>query len=230
MKVLKNIIAIVLSVALIVAAVLLVLLYKGGSDRSDLTYNDGTEYIDPNTIELGGSGVRVTFSEVILSKPTETRKLVVFEQSGSVSYTVEDRLWDLGFAQTTKTQKVEYTGKGSFVVDLDKITQDNIIDDTENKTLTIKIPHPRLDTIEINPDEVKIEDTQNGFFTIGDIKLTLSDYNQIESELRKRLVEKFDTSSNGQQADDIALEAVHDIYYPVVQAVDSDYERIIEFQ
>lgn len=32
------------------------------------------------------------------------------------------------------------------------------------------------------------------------------------------------------QADDIVLEAVHDIYYPVVQAVDSDYELIIEFQ
>ena len=115
-------------------------------------------------------------------------------------------------------------------MELDQIAQGDIIDDQENKILTIKIPHPQLDAIDINPDEVEIGNQTSGFFTIGDIKLTVEDYIDIESELRRRLVEKFDTVVNGQQADDLALDAVYDIYYPVVQAVDGDYELKIEFR
>jgi len=219
-----------ISIALLLASLLIIIISVTRKSENISAYDDGVEMVDPNTIILSNSGVRVSFSDVILSKPSETRKLVVFEQEGTVSYKIEDRMFDfLDWEPSKKYQTVQYTGKGSFVIELDQLGKSNIVEDAQNHTVTIKIPHPVLDTIEIDPNEVEIGDKQSGFLAIGDIKLTLSDYNKIEKELRKRLKEKFDVYSNGQQADDLALKAVYEIYNPVVKAVDSDYELKVEF-
>lgn len=226
----KKLVMLLFSAVLIIGTVIMAVIFRGGSRLVNQKYKDGVDYIDPNTIQLSDNSMTVSFSDVILSKPKETRKLVVYEQSGEVSYTITDKLWGIDWDQTTKYITVKYTGKGSFVVELDQIAQGDIIDDKANKILTIKIPHPQLDTIDIDPEEVEIGDQVSGFFTIGDIKLTVDDYIDIEAELRRRLSEKFDTVVNGQQADDLALDAVYDIYYPVVQAVDGEYELKIEFR
>ena len=226
-----KVISIVFCVICIISSIVIWLIYKDHKSYDLSKYRDGVTVVDPNTIVLSDSGVRVSFSEVILSKPNETRKLVVFEQEGTVSYTIEDRMFSFLDAESTKKyQTVKYTGKGSFIVELDELTAANIIDDSENKVLTIKIPHPRLDTIDIDPNKVEIGEQTTGFWAIGTIKLTLSDYNIIETELRDRLVEKFNTTANGQEADDLALDAVYAIYAPIVEAVDSDYELKIVFQ
>ncbi|MBP5325594.1 MAG: DUF4230 domain-containing protein [Pseudobutyrivibrio sp.] len=218
------------SIILLLASILIIVISKTMKNESTAKYDDGVEIVDPNTIILSNSGVRVSFSDVILSKPAETRKLVVFEQEGTVSYKIEDRMFDfLDWEPSKKYQTVQYTGKGSFVIELDQLDKSNIVEDAQNHTVTIKIPHPVLDTIEIDPNKVEIGDKQSGFFAIGDIKLTLSDYNKIEKELRKRLQAKFDDYNNGQQADDLALKAVYDIYNPLVKAVDSDYELKVEW-
>lgn len=219
-----------LSAVLLVATLSIIIVFSFKKDSGAAKFDDGIEMIDPNTIKLNGSGVRVSFSDVILSKPNETRKLVAYEVTGDVSYTIEDRMLDsLDWDPTKKYQTVTYKGKGSFVVDLDKLNKSNIIDDEENKILTIKIKHPYLDTIEIDPDKVEIGSQKSGFFTIGSIKLTVQDYNTIEKELSKRLRESFNEASNGQKADDLAKKAVYDIYEPVVRAVDSRYQLKVEF-
>ena len=218
------------SAILLVSTLAIIIVFNVKKNSSTTKFDDGIEMIDPNTIKLGGSGVRVSFSDVILSKPNETRKLVAYEVTGDVSYTIEDRMLDsLDWDPTKKYQTVTYKGKGSFVVDLDKLNKSNIIDDEENKVLTIRIKHPYLDTIEIDPDKVEIGSQKSGFFTIGSIKLTVQDYNTIERELSKRLRESFNEASNGQKADDMALKAVYDIYEPVVKAVDSRYDLKVEF-
>ncbi|SCZ81294.1 DUF4230 domain-containing protein [Pseudobutyrivibrio xylanivorans] len=218
------------SAVLLIATLSIIIVFSFKKDSGAAKFDDGIEMIDPNTIKLNGSGVRVSFSDVILSKPNETRKLVAYEVTGDVSYTIEDRMLDsLDWDPTKKYQTVTYKGKGSFVVDLDKLNKSNIIDDEENKILTIKIKHPYLDTIEIDPDKVEIGSQKSGFFTIGSIKLTVQDYNIIEKELSKRLRESFNEASNGQKADDLAKKAVYDIYEPVVKAVDSRYQLKVEF-
>ena len=56
------------------------------------SYDDGVEQIDLNTIYLEGSGVEVNFSEVLLGKQEETRKLIVSTQKATVSTELSDRL------------------------------------------------------------------------------------------------------------------------------------------
>ncbi len=201
------------------------------SDSTRMQVEDGIEQIDLDTIYLQGSGVEVDFADVILSDQQETRKLIVSTQNGTVTTKLTDRLIkQLDFDFMKKTQNVSYTGTGYFVVDLDNLTRANIIEDKDKKTITIRIDHAYLQAIEIDPDDIIIDEVQEGLLARGDIKLTVADYNAIEKELRSRLEEKFDTAANGQAADDLALKMVKDIYEPIVHAIDYRYSVIVEFK
>lgn len=194
-------------------------------------YNDGIEQIDLNSIYLTGSDVQVDFSEVIIGSHDETRKLIVSTQEATVSTELTDRLVKkIDFNFMKKTQQVSYTGKGYFVVDLDNLTKDNIIEDKKNKTITILIDHAYLQALEIDPNNIIIDEVKQGLLARGAIKLTVSDYNTIEKELRNRLEAEFNTVENGQNADDIALRMVKEVYEPIIKAIDSSYTLYVNFK
>ena len=222
----------ILCVALSIAIV--VILIWGHFNRqlaAKEAYNDGIEQIDINTIYLGKSGVQVEFSDVIVGNHQETRKLIVSTQEATVSTELTDRLIKpLDFDFMKKTQKVNYTGTGYFVVDLDNLTKDNVIQDKDHKIITIQIDHAYLQAIEIDPNKIIIDDVKESLLARGDIELTLKDYNSIEKELRNRLEAKFDTAENGQEADTIALQMVKDVYEPIIKAIDASYDLHIEFK
>ncbi|MBR2132118.1 MAG: hypothetical protein IJ955_06200, partial [Oscillospiraceae bacterium] len=110
------------------------------------------------------------------------------------------------------------------------LTSDHIIEDHDKKTITIRIGHAYLQTIEIDPNNIMIDDVKEGLLARGDIELSVADYNRIEKELRSRLETKFNTAANGQAADDIAIKMVKEVYEPIVKAVDRRYSVIVEFQ
>lgn len=223
-----NIICIILGLAICVTFI------WGLANRKESvkeTYSDGIEQIDLDSIYLTDSGVQVDFSEVLIGKHKETRKLIVSTQEATVHTELTDSLIQkLDFDFLKKTQKVSYTGTGYFVVDLDNLTRDNIIEDPRNKTLTVKIGHAYLQAIEIDPDKIIIDEVKEGLLARGDIELTVKDYNAIEKELRSRLEKEFNTAQNGQDADVTALRMVKEIYEPIVRAIDPSYTVFIEFK
>lgn len=195
------------------------------------TYNDGVEQMDVNTIYLENSGVEVNFSEVLLGNQEETRKLIVSTQEATVSTELSDKvIQKLDFDILKKTQKVSYTGTGYFVVDLDNLSKESIIQDKENKVITIKIGHAYLQAIEIDPNKIIVDEVKKGLLAWGDLELTVKDYNAIEKELRSRLEAKFNTVENGQKADETALRMVKEVYEPVVKAIDDSYDVVVEFE
>lgn len=202
-----------------------------GADPLHTQVSDGIEQVDLDTIYLKSSGVEVSFSDVILSRQNETRKLIVSTQTGTVTTKLTDRLIkQLDFDFMKKTQDVSYTGTGYFVVDLDNLTAANVIEDKDKKTVTILIGHAYLQAIDIDPNNIIVDDVKESLLAWGDIKLTVADCNAIERELRARLEEKFDTAANGQTADDLAIKMVKDVYEPVVKAIDRRYSVIVQFR
>ena len=153
--------------ALLAAVVLWGLFY--GSDPLHMQVSDGIESIDLDRITLPSSGVEVNFSDVILSGQNETRKLIVSTQTGTAATKLTDRLIkQLDFDFMKKTQDVSYTGTGYFVVDLYHLTAANILEDHDKKTVTIRIGHAYLQTIEIDPEQIVIEDVQESLLARGE--------------------------------------------------------------
>ena len=218
---------------LLVATIGVVVIWgcKHGANPLHMNVSDKIQQIDLDTIYLKNSGVEVNFSEVILSDQNEMRKLIVSTQQGTVSTELTDRLIkQLDFDFLKKTQTVSYTGTGYFVVDLDNLTSANVIEDKEKETITILIDHAYLQAIEIDPNSIIIDEVKEGLLARGDIELTVRDYNVIAKELRTRLEEKFNTAANGQEADDLALKMVKEVYEPIVKAIDRRYDVIVQFK
>ena len=223
--------SILCAILLVAIAVVLIWSRSVKSDENELTYEDGIEQLDLDSIYLKDSGVQIDFSEVIIGSENESRKLIVYEQEATVSTQLTDSLikkLDLDWLK--KTQKVSYTGKGYFVVDLDKLTQNDVVEDKSKKQITVKIEHAYLEAIKINPEDIIIDEVKESFLAKGDIKLSVEDYNIIERELKTKLEEKFNSAINGQKADDIALKMVKEVYEPIVKAIDSGYSRRVEFK
>ena len=222
---------IIVCIVLVVAIIAVIIGNKNNLGKDKQSYDDGMERIDLDSIYLGNSDVQVDFSEVVVAKEKESRKLVVYEQETTVSTQLTDRVWRiLDTDWSKKTQDVSYTGKGYFVVDLDKLTKDDIAEDRKKKVVTIKIDHSYLEAIEIDPDKIMIDEVKESLFAKGDIKLTVADYNAIEKDLKVRMEEKFNSAENAQKADDIALKMVKEVYEPVIKAIDSRYDVQVEFK
>ena len=198
---------------------------------ANMGYQDGLNQVSLDSIKLEDSKVSVDFAEVIMGKQEERRTLIVSSQEATVSMELSDRLIEkLDFDFLKKTQKVSYTGTGYFVVNLDEISKADIIEDKANKIITIKIENAKLQVIEIDPEKIIIADVKEGLLARGDIELTVSDYNMIEKELRNKLEAKFNTIKNGQEANEIALKMVKEIYEPIIKAIDSRYSVQVEFK
>ena len=137
---------------LLIISIIVILIWNKNDKESEphKPYDDGIEQLDLDSIYLKNSDVQIDFSEVIAGKENETRKLIVLEQEATVATQLTDRLIKvLDIDWMKKTQKVSYTGKGYFVVDLDKLTKDNIVQDKNKKTITIKIEHAYLQILKI---------------------------------------------------------------------------------
>lgn len=215
--------------ALLIAVVLRGLVCRAGPLRMQVS--DGIEQIDLDRIYLHSSGVEVSFSDVILSSQNETRKLIVGTQTGTVSTKLTDRLIrQLDFDFMKKTQNVFYTGTGYFVVDLDNLTAANVLEDHDEKTVTIRVGHPYLQAVEIDPSRIIIEDVEESLLARGDIRLSVADYTAIEEDLRSRLEEKFDTAANGRSMDELAVKMVRQVYEPIVKAIDPRYRVVVELK
>jgi len=229
----KRIVLIIVCTLLLIASVSIIVLFKDKNDRPNNDgYQDGIEYISPDTIELSHTGALVKIYNVILSRPRETRKLIVFEQDATESYTIEkSKIRGLDWEPIKQDITVSYSAKGLFVVDLDadSLKMANIKDDPQNKVLTLMIKHPYLEAIEIDPNKIIVVEQKNGFFAFGKLALPVEEYVSVEKELQKRFKAKLDTSANGQEADRTAKEKVKEIYEPVVKAVDPEYSVEVEF-
>ena len=105
-----------------------------------------------------------------------------------------------------------------------------MIQDKRSKTITIRIDHAYLQAIEIDPDKIIIDEVKESLLARGDIKLTVSDYNEIEKQLRNQLELKFNTAENAQEADAVAIRMVKEIYEPLIKAVDAAYKLQVEFR
>ena len=227
-KKLWNILCIVVLAAIVIIT-LWGVIHKKNQAKDD--FSDGLEKLEADVIYLEGSRMEVSFSDVILSNQNETRKLIVSEQEGTVSTLLTSRLiQQIDFDFMKKTQTISYTGKGYFVVDLSHLTKDDVIEDKEHKTIRILIDHAYLETVDINPDDIIIDEVKESLLARGKMKLTVAEYNEIERQLRQKLELQFNTPKNAQEADDIALKMVKELYETVIKAIDPTYQVVVSFK
>ena len=169
------------------------------------------------------------FQEAILGDSEQLKKLEVYQQN--VSDAVQ--LTNTGLANLkifSKTQLLTYKGVATYKVDLGKLSKDDITLDEDAMTVTIKIPRPELDPININEEDIEFGDVERGLLGIGKMKTTPEQNQKIQNEAREKMMEKLEAENVQEKADRFAALSVWEIYQPIIDKVTTGYSLVVEIK
>jgi len=216
-------------VVLSIIAIVLVVIYgvcKGTTDSDNATStsldsaSEDWYNLDEHTI--------VEFQPVIIKKFNDESKLIVKSIEAEASVTISNKAF-MNWSALKKSQTLTYAGKGNFAIDLSLLGSQNIELDNENSKVIISVPRPQLEPIEIDPDLFEATETTSGILAFGELEFTAQEYNDLEKEVKTKLINALDTDANHTIADTASIEEMTKIFEPVVQTVDSSYSVEIEF-
>ena len=94
--------------------------------------NRDTTPIRKTTIINQENKVRIDYKQIILDELIEQKQIIIASNKMRIPFTQTEKHW-----WGNKTQEIEFSAIGRFVVDLDKLNAQDIMVDEESKTITI---------------------------------------------------------------------------------------------
>lgn len=185
----------------------------GGSLGAYGYINRGTTDIRKTTIVNQENKVRIDYKQIILDELIEQKQIIIASNKMRIPFTQTENHW-----YGKKSQEIEFSAVGRFIVDLDKINNQDIIVDEESKTITIYMTKPSK-MVELLEDETKFGETKKGLLVFGDIEYTLEEVEQIKYEVKCDALVEMDKLM--EQAKECAKNSIESIIKIVVK---DDYQ------
>ena len=223
---------------------LLILLIVAGAvyviNRRVNAFNDKLESVfhfeDPaesHDLVLENNGIlgytAADFEEAVLGDAQKQKKLQVMTQEVSdVSTITEAGL--LNWSVFTKNQLITYNGTAVYTVDLSEISSSDISFNEAEKIVTLKIPHAKMEEINIQEDKIQFGDTTGGLLAFGDLHMTPEDIAKVQAGARAKMEQKLEEDHVIDQADRFAKLAVWELYSPIIKSVAKDVSLEVEFR
>ena len=170
------------------------------------------------------------FAEAVLGEEEQLRKLEVYSRDVSdVATLTQAGLFKI--KAFSKYQYITYNGKAIYTVDLSGLTADDITLDEETKVVTISVPEPQLEPINIPSEDIQVGDVQKEtVFAFGDIKLTPEQQTEVETAAKERMLQKLEDENVIEEAKQAAQYSIWEIYQPVISNMSSKYTLKVEFK
>ena len=177
------------------------------------TMNGGASDIRKTTIVNQENKVRIDYKQIILDELIEQKQIIIASNKMRIPFTQTEKHWYGG-----KSQEIEFSAIGRFVVDLDKLNAQDIMVDEASKTVTIYMTKP-IKMVELLEDETKFGETKKGLLVWGDIEYTLEEVESIKHEIKCDALVEMDKLM--EQAKDCAKNSIESIIKIVVK---DDYQ------
>lgn len=92
-----------------------------------------------------------------------------------------------------KIKKIIFFGKGIYTIDLSKVKDEDITLNTKGKIITIEIPEPNVEMVNIDNEKTQYS-MEKGSFRFGDIKLTNEEVDVMKKDIEDKMKEKMNES------------------------------------
>lgn len=102
--------------------------------------------------------------------------------------------------------------------------------DETNFLITINIPHPVLEPINIPSDNIEFGDVNKGILALGDLKLSPEDTAKIETEAKNKMEQKLIKENVIQEAEKYAKLSVLEMYQPIIKKVSPAYSLEVVYK
>ena len=168
------------------------------------------------------------FAEAVLGDKEQLKKLEVYSREVSdVATLTQTGLFKI--KAFSKYQLITYNGKAVYTVDLSGLTANDITLDEETKTVTMRVPAPQLEPINIPSENIQFGEVEKEAFAFGNIKLTPEQQAEVETQAKERMLEKLESEKVAEDAKAAAEHSIWEIFQPMISNLSSRYSLKVEF-
>ena len=147
------------------------------SNTSPLTYK--TEIVQTQDDE-----VKINYKDIIVEELHEEAQLIICSNKMIIPMTFEENHW-----YGDKTQDIEFSAIGKWIIDFSKITSDNVVINENNKEITIYMSKP-IKEVQLLEEETSFGEVKKGIFVFGDIVHTPEEYESIKHNVKCQALTK----------------------------------------
>ena len=173
----------------------------------NLGYNKNTSPPTYKTeiVQTQDDEVKINYKEIIVEELHEEAQLIICSNKMIIPMTFEENHW-----YGDKTQDIEFSAIGKWIIDFSKITSDNVAINENNKEITIYLTRP-IKEVQLLEDETSFGEVKKGMFVFGDIVHTPEEYESIKHNIKCEALTKM--MDMDEQAEKTASNSIEKILY-----------------
>ena len=178
----------------------------------NLGYNNNTSPPTYKTeiVQTQDDEVKINYKEIIVEELHEESQLIICSNKMIIPMTFEENHW-----YGDKTQDIEFSAMGKWIIDFSKITSDNVVINENNKEITIYLTRP-IKEVQLLEDETSFGEVKKGIFVFGDIVHTPEEYESIKHNIKCEALTKM--IDMDEQAEKTASNSIEKILYLTKQS------------
>ena len=152
----------------------------------NLGYNNNTSPPTYKTeiVQTQDDEIKINYKEIIVEELHEEAQLIICSNKMIIPMTFEENHW-----YGDKTQDIEFSAMGKWIIDFSKITSDNIVMNENSKSITIFLSKP-IKEIQLLEEETSFGEVKKGMFVFGDIVHTPEEYESIKHNIKCQALTK----------------------------------------
>ena len=178
----------------------------------NLGYNNNTSPPTYKTeiVKTNDDEVKINYKDIILEELHEEAQLIICSNKMIIPMTFEENHW-----YGDKTQDIEFSAIGKWIIDFSKITSDNVVINENNKEITIYMSKP-IKEVQLLEEETAFGEVKKGMFVFGDIVHTPEEYESIKHNIKCQALTKM--MDMDEQAEKAASNSIEKILYLTKQS------------
>ena len=178
----------------------------------NLGYNNNTSPPTYKTeiVQTQDDEIKINYKDIILEELHEEAQLIICSNKMIIPMTFEENHW-----YGDKTQDIEFSAIGKWIIDFSKITSDNVVINENNKEITIYMSRP-IKEVQLLEEETSFGEVKKGIFVFGDIVHTPEEYESIKHNIKCQALTKM--IDMDEQAEKEASNSIEKILYLTKQS------------
>ena len=194
----------------LVAGTLLLTTVGGVSYYIGSSSNTSPPTYKTEIVQTQDDEIKINYKEIIVEELHEEAQLIICSNKMIIPMTFEENHW-----YGDKTQDIEFSAMGKWIIDFSKITSDNVVINENNKEITIYMSKP-IKEVQLLEEETAFGEVKKGMFVFGDIVHTPEEYENIKHNIKCQALTKM--IDMDEQAEKEASNSIEKILYLTKQS------------
>jgi hypothetical protein len=183
-------------------------------------------WVVPNVQDISK---RFITEEALVNEIHQKQELITLEIQMTENVTLSNSWGNLEIFK--KVQGINYSGTGSYTVDLSSLKAENIIIDDKNKNVNVKVASPTIKGVSISEEKTEYKTPENGLLRFGEIKLTPEENQMLLSSVKDKMLKKMSEQDFTSQAKASSEKTIKNLIQSVISNKTAEpYNIEVQFQ